>query len=352
MNTALNHCNPDNFADFVFKDADKKGASYDSSSGNFTIKFEVSGTMYEGRSQRIENIAAGDAVNIMCDFTNPHNDNNIAVYDKSGGSLGNFPEELCNVLGPLIKKGHVVLGRASATYVEPLSRRGDKAKKSILFIEMNGKLKKVKCTAENGCIFCLLGGDQIRTWAQQLTVMTCSIPLECEKLFFELYNRMSDEYNKTENDDVSYAGLYSLDTEIRCARRKMNMDKKADLDYSDAYQADGFYSYIKAAISAEPQRHGSLEQYINKFSSEDEYLELTDIFANFIIDKEVFYWLDQTRVTTDEYDIDNCCGFNHWYEIAELYAVNGLPFDLSDKEIVSIFGFDKFEAFADLSCGC
>lgn len=46
-------------------------------------------------------------------------------------------------------------------------------------------------------------------------------------------------------------------------------------------------------------------------------------------------------------------GFYHWYQIMELYNPDEkLPFDMSDEKICSIFGYDRFEAFADLSYGC
>ena len=89
--------------------------------------------------------------------------------------------------------------------------------------------------------------------------------------------------------------------------------------------------------------------------SVDDYFEnrLDNIFRRYEVECNTYYWLDQTRVTDKKWDIETMAGFNHWYDVAELYSPEQeLPFELKDEDIVSIFGFGKFEAFADLSYGC
>ena len=104
----------------------------------------------------------------------------------------------------------------------------------------------------------------------------------------------------------------------------------------------------------EAERYGELIQYIDEEMADDYYEgSISNIFSRFTVDSEEYYWLDQTRVTFDEWESETSFGFNHWYEIMELYATEQeLPFDLSDQDVVSIFGFNKFEAFADMSYGC
>ena len=43
---------------------------------------------------------------------------------------------------------------------------------------------------------------------------------------------------------------------------------------------------------------------------------------------------------------------HHHYEVLELMDPSDLPFDPSDTDMVGVFGFDRFVAFADLSYGC
>ena len=82
-----------------------------------------------------------------------------------------------------------------------------------------------------------------------------------------------------------------------------------------------------------------------------EFATLYDYFKKYIIEEKKYYWLNQCRVSSSEWEEYD--GYNHWYEILELYsAEKELPFDMNDEEIVTIFGFDEFEDFADLSYGC
>ena len=129
--------------------------------------------------------------------------------------------------------------------------------------------------------------------------------------------------------------------------------KKEGYDYSRKIEASNLFDYFSGMIEAEPERYGELQKYITDIDPEDDAETIKTIFENLALDEDNYYWIDQTRVTSAEWEEESSDGFNHWYEIMELYSPNtALPFDLADEDIVCIFGFDKFEAFVDLSYGC
>ena len=197
------------------------------------------------------------------------------------------------------------------------------------------------------CVVAFVGGDQTRTWIQELNVWYCSIPVEEAKLLFEIHNRMYDEYNDEKND-TSYLGLDNLEEEVILARKKMRENKEENVDYSEiAYNEEDKYSGYLKAIDKNPDRYECIKKYLIK---DEEFFDLKNIISNYIVKTESYYWLNQTHVSQDEYMENYDC--NHWYEICELYEGSELPFDVSDEDIVSIFGFNKFVAFADMSYGC
>lgn len=205
---------------------------------------------------------------------------------------------------------------------------------------------------EVGSIICLLGGDQIRIWAQELSVIKSSIPLEDAMLLFEIYNRSNDEYY---NDSFGYLGLDNLAEEVKYARKLMKENEVDNYSYKQEYDADSFLEYMKIVIKKEKDRYGKLEKYLPELDDEmlEEDFSFKDLLYQYVISEEKYYWADQCRVNKREFEYCFGYGFNHWYEIVELYDPNEkLPFDLSDEDIVSIFGFEKFKAFADLSYGC
>ena len=193
------------------------------------------------------------------------------------------------------------------------------------------------------CVVAFLGGDQTRTWIQELNVKYCSIPLEEAKLLFELYNRINDEYNP-EYNDTSYLGLDNLEEEVVIARNKRRSECLPGLDYSKLEYHDHEEEFMQIL---DTERYQVIKKYVNK---DDAYFNLKDIIDQYVVKQENYYWLDQTHVSQDVYMENYDC--NHWYEICELYEGNELPFDVSEEDVVSIFGFNKFVAFADLSYGC
>ncbi len=193
------------------------------------------------------------------------------------------------------------------------------------------------------CVVAYLSGDQTRTWIQEVNVKYCSIPLEEAKLLFEIYNRINDEYNP-EYNDTSYLGLDNLEEEVIVARNKRRSECLPNLDYSKIEYHDHIEEFMELINS---DRYSSIKKYIGE---DEDYFSLKDILDQHVVKQENYYWLDQTHVSQDEYMENYDC--NHWYEICELYEGTELPFDISDEDVVSIFGFNKFVDFADLSYGC
>lgn len=341
---------------------------YDNRSNSAKLCVQVQGTQYEGRSPRIESIQKGNPLKLRREPDNAFNTNNIAVQNKVGQSLGNLPADLANVLAPLLDRGEAELHNIQASFVEPLSKRSSKAKKALLYVTFTVKLKKTDYSKLAGCTLCLLGGDQgggdsLRrlqaltgnafhsTWVQELQVLHCKMPVEQAKLIFELYNRYHREYDD-ENNETGYFGLDNLEEEVACAREKMRKEKLPGLSY-DAPKDEkiSMLDFAQEQIQKEPQRYGSVKAYFS--DAEDSYHLLENIFKADSLGQETYYWLDQTPVTDAQYQEVAAQGcFNHWYDVAELFPAEGVPIDLNNEDVVSIFGTGKFLAFADLSYGC
>lgn len=328
-------------------------ASYDEAKKTVVLSTEVQGTAYEGRSDRIENILKDDVVKVERNPSKEYDLNALEVKNSRGESLGNLGSDVAAVLSPLIDREIATIENAKVSYVEPLSKRSKKAKKAILYIELTVRMSEIELDISKGCVVCLLGGDQIRTWAQKLTVYKCDIPMEEAILLFELYNRYHGEYEEN-NNSLGYLGLDNLAEEVICAREKMRENRIEGYDYDRKEEADSFEKYVLKMAEAEPERYGKIADYIDLEIEEDDFEnELSKIFADHALDSQEYYWLDQTRVNSAEWNKETFDGFNHWYEVIELYSPDQLlPFDLKDEDVVSIFGFEKFAAFADLSYGC
>lgn len=153
---------------------------------------------------------------------------------------------------------------------------------------------------------------------------------------------------------LDYFGLDNLYDEVIYARKHMKLEKVKDYSYEKIYESDNFVEYMKTIIQKEKNRYGILEKYIpNDKFLEDDFYSLKDIIYEYALYEKKYYWFEQCRVNKTEFEQYTGYKFNHWYEIAELYkSDSNLPFDLGDEDIVSIFGFEKFEDFGDLSYGC
>lgn len=123
---------------------DKSYGEYDDATGKFMLRFEVKGVRYDGRTELIEKVSINDEVDIIRDDTNKYNTNNFAVISKKNKNLGNVPAELCNAIAPLYDDGILSLDKSFVSYVEPISKRSRHAKQSMLFVELQGKIKENK----------------------------------------------------------------------------------------------------------------------------------------------------------------------------------------------------------------
>lgn len=206
-----------------------------------------------------------------------------------------------------------------------------------------------KTQSGDGCTLCIVEGDQVKCWVQNIKVIRSSIPLEDAKLIFELYNIVTGEYEKLAegDEDYGYAGLSGLVDEIKRARTLMaqadlpeSLIRKQETD--DEWEDSG--DKMNQIIMKYPKRYGSLKKYNIGYWGGD----WEKIFGE---EGEEYYWIDFTRVTKEQYD-RYASELHHVYKVAELFAPGQLPFDLNDEDTVSIFGTGKFEAFADFSYGC
>lgn len=341
-------------------------SSFDAAGQTATLTVEVAGTQYEGRSQHLEKFTLGNDVNLTREPSNQYDSNAIAVTAPDGVALGNLPSNVSEFLAPLLDGGFASVSDARISYLLPLSQRGGRAKKAILYIQFTVGLHMPAYPADT-CVVCLLGGDQVGCWAQKLEVLRCDMTPEEAKLIFELYNRVHDEYDPAQNDTF-YCGLENLAEEVTAAREKMRREMVPGLDYSPAEPDEGededegdwdedgeegsdFYRFAMERVQAEPERYGRIEKYIREISDfEEDDQAFKALFISSAFEKEIFYWTDYARVSEKEFD-DYSVGYNHWYDIAELFGAD-FPIDFSDPEVVSIFGTNAFLALADLSYGC
>lgn len=112
-------------------------SSFDPGRHAATLTVEVAGTQYDGRSQRLEKLARGNKVNLTREPSNPYDSNAIAVVASDGGSLGNLPSQVSEFLAPLLDGGFASIRDVRISYLLPLSQRGGRAKKAILYVTFN-----------------------------------------------------------------------------------------------------------------------------------------------------------------------------------------------------------------------
>lgn len=131
---------PDYFEPGMMEYLDQSEGQYDESTGQMLLRFEARGTRYEGRTEQIEKVTAGDAIQVIRDRENPFNPNNFTLLTAKGKNVGNMPAELCNAIAPLYDDRHLEFLGASVSYVEPISKRSRHAKQAVLFVELRMKL--------------------------------------------------------------------------------------------------------------------------------------------------------------------------------------------------------------------
>lgn len=110
---------------------------YDETLNELVIIFETKGTLYNGRTKNIEEVKIGDPIQIIRDPQNKHNSNNFYLVTKNNKDVGNMPAEICDSLAPLYDNSEIIFTNAIASRVIPLSQRGPKDRKGILFVELH-----------------------------------------------------------------------------------------------------------------------------------------------------------------------------------------------------------------------
>ncbi len=114
----------------VFDEKEKEGV----------LCFEVKGTQYEGRTEEIEKIKAGEPIVILRDAENPYNANNFRILSGKMRDLGNMPSDLCNAIAPLYDEGALRIVVSSVSFVEPITERSRYARKAVLFVRLSYSL--------------------------------------------------------------------------------------------------------------------------------------------------------------------------------------------------------------------
>jgi len=133
---------PDYFEPGKMEYLEEYMGDYDDNTGSFLIRFESKGTRYNGRTEQIEKVKAGDPLEIRRDPDNQFNANNFVIYTEKGYDVGSMPAELCNVIAPLYDSEKLVIERATVSFADPISKRSRYAKQAVLFVELEGHLCK------------------------------------------------------------------------------------------------------------------------------------------------------------------------------------------------------------------
>ena len=131
---------PDYFEPGMMEYLDQYDGVYTPETQEFSLRSEVKGTRYDGRTEQIEKVKVDDQIQIYRDKDNIYNSNNFRVFTQKGKDVGNMPADLCNALAPLYDQNKVKFSSARVSYVEPLSSRSRHAKQAVLFIELKGKI--------------------------------------------------------------------------------------------------------------------------------------------------------------------------------------------------------------------
>lgn len=132
---------PDWFEPGMMEYLDQSDADCNEAAGTLMLRFEVRGTRYEGRTEEIERIRAGETVCVVRDPENAYNPNNFTLETAKGRSLGNMPASLCNALAPLYDNGELVFEKAAVSFALPLSKRSRHAKQAVLFARLDARLR-------------------------------------------------------------------------------------------------------------------------------------------------------------------------------------------------------------------
>lgn len=101
---------------------------------------EISGTQYEGRSERIEKVKVGDTLELVRKKDNIYDRRAIELQNKDG-SLGMIPTNIAEKLAPILNEQNI-LCTAVVSEVVPLSKRSSRSRKAILKVRLHCKIMK------------------------------------------------------------------------------------------------------------------------------------------------------------------------------------------------------------------
>ena len=126
---------PDYFEPGMMEYLDQSEGIYNPEDDTLLLRFEAKGTRYDGRTEEIERVRAGDRLTILRDKENPYNANNFTIVTQKNRNVGHMPAELCNAIAPLYDSGYVRFEYTKASFVDPISKRSRYAKQGMLFVE-------------------------------------------------------------------------------------------------------------------------------------------------------------------------------------------------------------------------
>jgi hypothetical protein len=128
---------PDYYEPGMMEYLDQSDGIYEDAEQRITLRVEVKGTRYEGRTEQIEKIKCGDEISVIRDPLNKYNPNNFQLQTAKKFCVGNLPAELCNAMAPLYDKGNLSIEHSFVSFVDPISKRSRYAKQAILFVEVS-----------------------------------------------------------------------------------------------------------------------------------------------------------------------------------------------------------------------
>ena len=131
---------PDYYEPGMMEHLDKYWGQYFPDRREFLLRFEVKGTRYAGRTEKIEKVQINDHLRVVRDRENAYNHNNFLLTTEKGQDVGTLPAELCNAIAPLFDSGQISFKEARVSYAQPISQRSRYAKQAILFVELNLQL--------------------------------------------------------------------------------------------------------------------------------------------------------------------------------------------------------------------
>lgn len=98
--------------------------------GDMTLAFYAEGTLYEGRTERIEQHSKGDLLVYQRQPRNKFDKNYIGIVDQAGKSLGSMPASLSASIAPLVDKKVVNIEAGHIESIKTRAQRGPQAKKA------------------------------------------------------------------------------------------------------------------------------------------------------------------------------------------------------------------------------